>query len=510
MSPTLIRKEYTQSPTAAAFHADDSFVRGLRGPVGCGKSTACIWEIMIRAQRQRPGPDGVRRTRFAVIRNSYPMLWTTTIKTWKEWFPENLWPIRQNPYMHCHIVQPVVGRDGRADGTTMDTEIIFLAMDQADDTAKLLSLELTGAWINEAREIRRDAFDMVTQRVNRYPNPKLGGISWTGVFLDTNPPDDDSWWYKVFEIERPRGFQQFVYPGALLKMPTKPGEAPQYMPNMHAENIPNLNGGFDYYLKLIVGKDIEWIKVYVLNQYGTLMDGKPVWHEFVDHMHTDTAETKPMRGLPLILGLDAGAESMTPALAICQKMPNGQFRVIDEVVSDPAGTGLREFVQERVRPLLENRYSGMQHYRYGDPALIQRSAHDARTTVEFLKTIGFPVLPAAQTNSFMARREAIAKYMRMTVAGQPGFLVSPRCVVLRKGLLGRYYMRKVVVAGDERFRNEPEKTNESHVCEGMQYAALGLETYGMGGSFEDTPFGDPVSSVPSGEIELAPHHYPTA
>ena len=54
---------YTPTPTLARFHRSDAFMRGVRGPIGSGKSTAMSWEIMRRARAQKPGPDGVRRTR---------------------------------------------------------------------------------------------------------------------------------------------------------------------------------------------------------------------------------------------------------------------------------------------------------------------------------------------------------------------------------------------------------------------------------------------------------------
>ena len=37
----------------------------------------------------------------------------------------------------------------------LDLEILFLALDRAEDARRLYSLELTGAWLDEARE-RRD------------------------------------------------------------------------------------------------------------------------------------------------------------------------------------------------------------------------------------------------------------------------------------------------------------------------------------------------------------------
>ena len=61
-------------PVAKAFMRDESFVRGIRGPVGSGKSVTCCMEIMRKAVTQAPNSAGVRRTRWAVIRNTNPQL----------------------------------------------------------------------------------------------------------------------------------------------------------------------------------------------------------------------------------------------------------------------------------------------------------------------------------------------------------------------------------------------------------------------------------------------------
>ena len=73
------------------FMKDNSFFRGLRGPVGSGKSVSCCIEIMRRALEQKKSEDGKRKSRWAVIRNTNPQLKTTTIKTWLDWFDEEVW-----------------------------------------------------------------------------------------------------------------------------------------------------------------------------------------------------------------------------------------------------------------------------------------------------------------------------------------------------------------------------------------------------------------------------------
>ena len=59
-------------PTIDAFHLSDAFVKMLLGPIGSGKSSAACMEILMRAAAQNKGPDGVRRSRWAIIRNTEP------------------------------------------------------------------------------------------------------------------------------------------------------------------------------------------------------------------------------------------------------------------------------------------------------------------------------------------------------------------------------------------------------------------------------------------------------
>ena len=162
------------SPTAFKFLQDKSFVTGLMGPVGSGKSYVCAAKIMIRAVQQKPSPvDGIRYSRFVIVRNSYPELKTTTLKTWADLFPENIYgAIRHTPPITHHIKLPP-----RGDAAGIDCEVIFLALDQPKDVRKLLSLELTGAWVNEAKELPKAVIDGLTHRVGRYPTKRDGGAT---------------------------------------------------------------------------------------------------------------------------------------------------------------------------------------------------------------------------------------------------------------------------------------------------------------------------------------------
>ncbi len=240
---------YDAPPTVRRFMDSGAFVRAVVGPVGSGKSSGCLVEILARACEQAKGPDGIRRTRFAIIRNTYPELRDTTRKTFAQWIPADLGRWNEQSFtFHMRFGD-------------VDCEVLFRALDRPEDVKKLLSLELTGAYINEAREIPKSVLDVLQSRVGRYPSKKDGGPTWFGVWMDTNPWPTTSWGYKLFSQDRPEGFELFEQPG---------GRA------ANAENVENLPPG--YYDRLCHGKDAEWVAEYVDAKYPASDRGSVYGH----------------------------------------------------------------------------------------------------------------------------------------------------------------------------------------------------------------------------------------
>lgn len=92
MSRSLISldlKPYTPLPTIAKFHACNDVFRCVRGPLGSGKSVGCVMEIFLRSIRQQPF-RGLRRTRWAIIRNTHAQLVSTSMRTFSSRFPEQV------------------------------------------------------------------------------------------------------------------------------------------------------------------------------------------------------------------------------------------------------------------------------------------------------------------------------------------------------------------------------------------------------------------------------------
>jgi len=434
---------YTPSKTLAEFHASNAFVRGIRGPIGSGKSVGCCWEIYSRAMEQAPGADGVRRSRWVVTRNTYGELETTTLQTWTDWFPGEL--VGRVVY-GAPITQTCKFRHD--DGSLVELEMWFLALDRPDHVKKLLSLETTGLWMNEAREQPKAILDAATGRAGRYPSKRDGGATWFGVIMDTNPPDTDHWWYGLAEEQKPKDFEFFSQP---------PGDGPD------AENIENLPAG--YYERLRAGKTDEWIRVYVRGDYGFVLDGRPVYPEFRDGLHI--AEFQIIKGLPMYGGMDFG---LTPAGLFAQRKPNGQIRIHSELVTEDMGVkrfGALWLQEANVR------YPGMEFERVtGDPAGNARG-DDELDSFQVLRGENVIAHPA-HTNSFTIRREAFAAPMTRLIDGEPAIIIHPQCRRLRKALAGGYHYKRVAVSGADRFHDQPDKNMHSHVAEAGQYLVLGM------------------------------------
>lgn len=439
---------YIASPTMAKFHKSDAFVRSLFGPIGSGKSVACVAEMMrISCFVQQPTPGtNVRESRWVVVRNTYRELMDTTIQTFFDWVPEHTGVFLKQDLKFTF-------KQALPDGTIVKAEFLFRALDKPDDIKKLLSLEVTGGWLNEAREIPKAIMDMLIGRLGRYPRKVdgLGGATRYCLLMDTNPPDSDHWYYKLFEEQKPEGYEIFYQPSGL---------------SPEAENIKNLPDG--YYQKMQAGKDQEWINVYVHGQYGFVQDGKPVWPEYKDDFHHTDKEIIVPKSLTIHVGIDFG---LTPAAIFGVRTPTDQIIAFDELVAEDMDA--RTFGR-LLKQKINSEYSGYNFRFTGDPAGDFRAQSDSSTPFMMLAAEKIPAAPAWTNDPVIRIGAAAAPMKRLDSAGNPGFLVGPKCKVLRKALSGGYKYRRIKVAGDERYHDVPDKNRYSHPADGFQYLMLSL------------------------------------
>lgn len=439
-----IKYDYASVPTIREFARSNARLRGLMGPFGSGKSSGCVIELIRRGLAQIPGQDGIRRSRWAVIRNTYRQLEDTTIKTVLQWLPPNYfgrWLSSAHEYKLTRFKD-------------CEIEILFRALDRPDHVSNLLSLELTGAWVNEAREVPWAIISGLMGRIDRYPTLQNGGATYAGVWMDTNPPDDESWWYQLFEEHlKPGTDQPSEFDAILFKQPS--GLSPE------AENLPNLKG--DYYLNLSKLYDTEHAKIYVHGQYGMIQDGKPVYADYNDTLHCQPCS--PVKGKVIYRGWDFG---LTPACVFTQVSATGRWMIFDEMWSEDSGI---DRFGDAVIEACRQKYAGYEFEDYGDPVGDTRAQTDEKTCFQILRGKGIKIMPGTQ--DLTSRIESVSKPLRTLIQGKPQLVIDPGCKMLRKGFQGRYEYKKIKTA-DNRYHETPDKSDYSHPHDALQYVATKL------------------------------------
>jgi len=414
---------------------------------------------------QRPDSAGRRKSRWYAVRNTYPDLLSTTVKDWLDLFGD------LGRFKGGSLEPPSHTLKFRlADRTVVLAELIFLALDRPQSIKRLRGAQVTGFWLNEAKELDKSIVDMADLRHGRYPSAVDGGPSWHGMIGDSNAPDDDSWYYKLAEETRPQGWQFLKQPGGLFREYVEDQFGKRvwtghWLPNNNAENLSNLPK--DYYITGKEGKSDDWIAVNMGNEYGTVVDGKPVYQgQWNDSIHYNEA-LQPIPEVPLFIGLDFG---LTPAAVIAQESLTGAILILDELIGE--GTGIKQFMLETVFPHLRRYYKTNEVDLYiGDPAGSRRADTDEVTVFKILQDLEVDVIPA-NTNDEYVRIESVRGILQQMRDGQPAFQLGPRCKVLRKGFNGGYCFRKVQLPGELRFTTKVDKNKYSHPHDGLQYLVM--------------------------------------
>lgn len=466
--------------TLERFFGDWSFVTIIRGPWASGKSTICIAKMFQAANLQLPDHRGVRRTRWAVVRNTYPDLQETTIKTWLEWFPESVYgPMRRaRPFQHVIRVpgEPVNGKP-----TTVEMEVLFLALDDEEDRKKLLSMELTGGWINEAREIAKPIIDDIIGRTGRYPPKRDGGHTWAGVLMDTNAPAETHWLPIMMGeatpsddmsederegLKKPDDWHYFVQPGALIEKKDVTGKHDGWEENPLAENISNLTDGFAYYFKRAGGKPLSWVRVNFCNMLGTLQAGKPVWPTFDKAKHVASKIIPFNPNLTLYVGVDQTGRN--PAALFAQKSPDRRWNVISELVA-------KDISREAFAPVLKAHvakiaasaglsFAQIQVQFYRDPH-DQRDDSAGQTATMIYRQHGIQLIPAPGGNGVKARIETVE-----VLFDNDRITISPNCTRFIAACEGGYRFKKLKISGGDFYEEEPDKRNgHADIADAGQY-----------------------------------------
>jgi hypothetical protein len=467
---------YNAPPVISQFLQSDAFGRLIWGPVGSGKTSACIVEGARRMAEQAPSPSGVRYTRFAIIRQSLKDLKATVLRDILGWFGSIAdWRVSESTLYFRY--------------GDVHSEWMFIPLDEPDDIKRLLSLQLTAAYINECIETDINLLSDIAGRVGRYPNNDQGVCSWSGIWADTNAPILNTPW-ATFLANPPPQWQVFHQPGGHTYPSIDPNTG-QLVGG--AENLPHLNQtaetillpeddpkrikqGRGYYDRLLAVGSPDYIRRYVWSEFGRDPSGAAVFAEsFKFDYHVSHTPLAPVYSRMLIVGQDFGR---SPWSLICQLDHSGRLLVLEEVAGrGPSGenVGLEQHVKQNLIPaLLQPQYAGRPVGLVGDPSGQAKDSLFELNSFDLLKRCGLAAEPAP-TNDLDPRLRAVEAFFVRNVGGEPAiFIDGTRCPTLVAALNGQYkFATTADASGGMYVKTAPEKLHPwSDVADCLQYVCL--------------------------------------
>ena len=470
------------SETMAAFHRHDGQFRCIVGAVGSGKTTAALWEICFFLPRHMALTYNIQHTKFAVVRKTYERLMDTDWYEINHWFPNNVWHA-QRRIMEIHFPK------SKGCPYPLFVELYFRSLDQDDSMDKLRSLNLTGAWVDEAWEVKQGPKELLITRLGRWPRTFTdhNGVDHMGspvryMVETSNPmPVNHIMYYKYkwlgtkidpktgeLEIRRP--------PGPVPKQ--KPAKGFVGWWQVPGENEKNLRPGYYEDLKASFPESPEMVAMLVSGKPGYKPEGKGVYrnYDIENRSHEANAPiiwkqdtnqyTGEMSGVPLYAGWDNNGH-------------NNLACIVGQVVGPFKLQILREYTDERMNIIdytnwvlqdLEQNFPGFTCTHYCDPAAFSKySAKEGGLTSNAQlaqQMCGIKLIPSVQ--ALDVRINCVDQMLKM----RDGLLIDPSCTGLINGFHGGYVYEENPRMGISAFKEDPKKNPFSHIHDALQYLVV--------------------------------------
>jgi hypothetical protein len=471
-------------PVAEAYGLSRAPISVIVGPTGGGKTTESIRRTIRIAQWQHPSPiDGVRKARTVVLAPSYRRIWDQVIPSYKEeitWWEKGWKGGTGEPAEHIY---DFMWKDdhGREIGR-VHVEVLFRAPGEAKGAALeefFRGLQCTAFWLPELdTHETSDMLSLASNRTGRYPkpddrpHPDMGlPDAYEGVFGDANAPLIGGWMMDRFFNQRRPADQLFQQP---------PGYDPAAPDGFHplAENVANLRKyKRNYYLEKAKTHEPWDIARLLQNKPGYSRDGQPVHPDFDPVRMVAVNGLAPDPDSPLVIGMDAGSNTLRHAAVFLQRTYLGQVRGLAEVVPD-GQSDIVEF-STLVRRMVDTRFKDCKQIVIAvDPAARGQSAmRKGVTWAQVIQEMTGIEVQLAPSQDPRIRRTAVDQALRRNCGpNDPGFVLSgpdmPKSIA---AMAGGYRFKR----NGDKVSPTPDKSNgHSEPADAIQYGSLVLNGVG--------------------------------
>jgi hypothetical protein len=356
--------------------------------------------------------------------------------------------------------------------------MVMIGLNDDNFDSKVRSLDLTGAWINEADGVPIELHDALSGRVGRYPPTTMGGPTWGGMLLDLNMPHIGHPIMAMMNDLKPN-WALFKQPPACFKKVSETGVI-SYELNPDAENLRHLGQrasddrsiapGLQYYQnqidEILVRKEFTKIDRLFCLMDVSRRDGRLVYPMFNADIHVTPGEVEPMPYAPTVGGMDTSG--IHPALVVFQLL-QGRWTLTDELYGREMG--LDDFLETAMLPLLLDRYKDCDIIVSCDPANA-RDALSAKPPTAHLNERGIRTKTFDQRyNTPKARINGVEQLLNKQLGGM---VFGRQCREAINAFSGGYHYPRLRVRGtiDQVYSISPDKNDSSHIANAVEYAAL--------------------------------------
>ena len=414
-STTLeINLDYSPLPKQTDFHTSGAKYRLFIGSWRAGKSFAGCHEALKQSYLYPKNTGLIGRKDFTDLRD-------TTMRTFFEVCPEEF--IKSYNKTEHHVV------------FLNGSEIYFREL---KDGAGLGSLNLGWFYIDEAEEVEESIFERLKGRLS------LNHIGRQCGWLTSNPPNEDHWIYKQFEINDDEDFF-----------------------TVHASTYENKQHLPEDYIRSLEKLPTSWRKKYLEGQYGFTPDGVPFYQGYVEELHK--RKQKFNDKLPLLCGWDFGKHH--PAFVVTQ-WNNSIWAVLMEIMG--SNITIDKFADQLVIPALNRNFPHANAIHFGDPAMHQQNDKSEFTSYQILQQKGIHV--RSRQSEYRKRQEIIEKKLNTVTSGIPSLQVDPSCRIINDGFLGGYHYpaRKPDQAMSSKFEQPFKDGFYEHLMNALEYVAVNV------------------------------------